>query len=476
MKNPMKSLASFSFGVVLLVARSGLAEVRLPALFSDHMVLQQERAVPIWGWADPGEEISVSIAGQRKTAGADADGKWKVTLGKLAPGPALTLTVIGKNTVTVNDVLVGEVWLGSGQSNMARTTKSAKDFAKEQVAADLPSIRMFRVESGAATNAQADCRGSWKVCSPETVGGYSAVLFFFGRELHQQLKLPMGLIHSSVGGTAIELWTDADLQRQQPELRPLFDALAQRANDAAATKKLPPNARIKIGGLFNGKIAPLIPYALRGVIWYQGEGNTKSMEQARLYEYQLPLLIKDWRRRWGDEFPFAWVQLPNFAKNGEPWCVVREGMLKTLALPHTGMAITVDIGNPDNVHPQNKEEVGRRLSLWALGSVYGKEVPAISGPLPAGHKFKGGEVTLEFRHTNGGLVAKGGALKGFVVAGEDRKWHPAQARIAGTQVIVSCTEVPRPVAVRYAWEANPDCNLFNGAGLPASPFRADDWK
>ena len=211
MKNPMKSLASFSFGVVLLVARSGLAEVRLPALFSDHMVLQQERAVPIWGWADPGEEISVSIAGQRKTAGADADGKWKVTLGKLAPGPALTLTVIGKNTVTVNDVLVGEVWLGSGQSNMARTTKSAKDFAKEQAAADLPSMRMFKVESGAATNAQSDCRGSWKVCSPETVGGYSAVLFFFGRELHQQLKLPMGLIHSSVGGTTIEQWTDADL-------------------------------------------------------------------------------------------------------------------------------------------------------------------------------------------------------------------------------------------------------------------------
>ncbi len=180
------------------------------------------------------------------------------------------------------------------------------------------------------------------------------------------------------------------------------------------------------------------------------------MEQARLYEHQLPLLIKDWRRRWGDEFPFAWVQLPNFAKNGEQWCVVREGMLKTLALPHTGMAITVDIGNPDNVHPQNKEEVGRRLSLWALGSVYGKGVSAISGPLPAGHKIKEGEVTLEFRHTNGGLVAKGGALKGFVVAGEDRKWHPGQARIAGTQVIVSCAEVSRPVAVRYEWKGNPD--------------------
>ena len=472
----MKSIALLTTGFVLLAAGTGSAAVRLPAIFSDHMVLQQDRAVPVWGWAEPGEEISVSIAGQRKTARADANGKWKVTLDKLTPGPALTMTVSGKNTLAVNDVLVGEVWLGSGQSNMARTTKSAMDFAKEQAAANLPNIRMFKVESGAATNAQSDCRGSWKVCSPETVGSYSAVLFFFGRELHQHLKLPLGLIHSSVGGTTIEQWTDAETQRAVAELQPIFAAPTQGTNAAAASAAKGPNARIGIGGLFNGKIAPLIPYGLRGVIWYQGEGNTKSMEQARLYEHQLPLLIKDWRQRWGYEFPFAWVQLPNFARNGETWCVVREAMLKTLALPHTGMAITVDIGNPDNVHPQNKEEVGRRLSLWALGSVYGKEVSAISGPLPAGHQIKGGEVTLQFRHTNGGLVGKGGALKGFVIAGEDRQWHAAQARIAGAQVVVSCAEVKDPVAVRYAWEANPDGNLFNGANLPASPFRTDDWK
>jgi sialate O-acetylesterase len=228
--------------------------------------------------------------------------------------------------------------------------------------------------------------------------------------------------------------------------------------------------------LFNGKIAPLIPYALRGIVWYQGEGNTKSVEQARLYEHQLPLLITDWRKRWGQDMPFAWVQLPNWARNGEAWCIVQEGMLKTLKLPKTGMAITVDIGNANDVHPQNKEEVGRRLSLWALGSVYGKQVPAISGPLPASHEIKGSEVIVNFQHTNGGLVAEAGELKGFAVAGVDQQWHPAQAQITGSQVIVSCAAVKRPVALRYAWQDNPDCNLFNGAGLPASPFRTDDWK
>lgn len=473
MKLKQTLFALLTTSVLLFTSSPARADVRLPAIISDHMVLQQDAAVPIWGWADPGEEISVFIAGQRKSARADSAGKWKIELDNLKPGAALTLIVTGKNTLTVNNVLVGEVWLGSGQSNMARTTKSAKDFAKEQAAANLPNLRMFKVESGAATNAQSDCRGSWKVCSPETVGGYSAVLFFFGRELHQDLRLPMGLIHSSVGGTTIEQWTDLETQRAAPELKPIFTALEAKTNATAAAAK-PPNAQIRIGGLFNGKIAPLIPYALRGIVWYQGEGNTKSLDQARLYEHQLPLLITDWRKRWGQELPFAWVQLPNWARNGEAWCIVQEGMLKTLKLPKTGMAITVDIGDANNVHPQNKEEVGRRLSLWALGSVYGKPVPT-SGPLPAGHEIRGSEVVVNFQHTNGGLLAKGGELKGFNLAGEDRQWHPATARITGSQVFVSCAKVKQPVALRYAWQDNPDCNLFNGAGLPASPFRTDDW-
>ena len=460
--------------LLLLFAQAVLADVRLPAIFSDHMVLQQGVTVPIWGWAAPGEEVSVSIAGQTKSNRADAQGKWKVELDKLKPGDPLMLVVKGKNTLTVHDVLVGEVWLGSGQSNMTRTTKMAKDFEKEKAASNLPRIRMFRVGADPSAPDQPNCRGSWKVCSPETVGDFSGVLFFFGRELYRSLDLPVGLIHSSVGGTAIELWTNLDAQRAAPELKEYVAAMMLRTNAAPANGKKAP-APPKPGRLFDQLIAPIIPYAMRGIVWYQGEANGKTVEMARRYEYQLPLLITDWRTRWGNELPFGYVQLPNLA-NGENWPLVREAMLKTLKLPKTGMAITVDIGEPNDVHPHNKEEVGRRLSLWALGAVYQKSVPATSGPLPAANKVQGSDLVLSFKNTQGGLVAKGGELRGFTVSGEDRQWHPASARISGEQVLVSSAEVKKPVAVRYAWAANPDCNLYNGAGLPASPFRTDDWK
>ena len=244
----------------------------------------------------------------------------------------------------------------------------------------------------------------------------------------------------------------------------------RRPRDPAVTQKRGGGA----GGLFNGKIAPLIPYALRGVIWYQGEANTRPGKSAR-YQFQLPALVGDWRARWGEEFPFAWVQLPNITRAGEGWPLVREAMLKTLRLPKTGMAITIDIGDPGNVHPTNKQDVGRRLSLWALGTVYGQKVTATSGPLPAGQKVRGGEIAVTFSHADGGLVAKGGALQGFVIAGGDKQWTPAAARVEGDKVIVSSADVAKPVAVRYAWADNPQCNLYNGAGLPASPFRTDEW-
>jgi len=229
-----------------------------------------------------------------------------------------------------------------------------------------------------------------------------------------------------------------------------------------------------VGGLFNGKIAPLIPYAIRGALWYQGEANS-TPDKAPFYQAQLTLLVNDWRARWGYDFPFAWVQLPNFGGAGRDWPAVREAMLKTLALKDTGMAITIDIGEEKDIHPKNKQDVGRRLAAWALGTVYGQKV-ATSGPLPAGHQVRGSEVLLSFKHTDGGLVAKGGELKGFVVAGEDKQWKSARARIEGDKVIVSSADVKQPVAARYAWENWPTCNLYNGAGLPASPFRTDDWK
>ena len=492
----------------ILTAATAHAAVKLPAIFSEHMVLQQDAGVPVWGWADAGEEVTVSVAGEAQKTKADAAGKWTVKLGTLKPGGPHTLTVQGANTVTIADVLIGEVWLGSGQSNMAMTVSRAKDFEQEQTAANLPQVRMFTEKSGGSAKASDECAGSWVVCAPETVGAFSATLFFTGREIHKALGVPVGLINSSVGGTPIDSWIAPEAQQASPELKALFAANAkvetafnaeaakakyekdlaawtEAVKQARAEKKPLPRKpqdpvalrarKSNIGGLFNGKIAPLIPYAIRGALWYQGEANSTE-PKASFYQYQLPLLVKDWRARWGYEFPMAWVQLPNFGGPGRNWPGVREAMLKTLQLPKTGMAVTIDIGDEKNIHPTNKQEVGRRLSLWALGEVYGKKVAATSGPLPAGHKVRGSEVVLSFTHSDGGLKAKDGDLKGFAIAGADQQWKPAQARIDGDKVIVSSAAAPHPVAVRYAWENFPTCNLYNGAGLPASPFRTDDWK
>ncbi len=500
------------FAALLIpVLAADAAELKPAAIFSDHMVLQRDKVVPVWGWADPGEEVTIEFAGQKKVAKADALGRWSARLDPMpasAEGRKLMIRgSIGDRQTAIEDVLVGEVWLGSGQSNMAMSVGRARDFELEKAAADLPLIRMFKEESAAARAPQADGKGQWAVCSPDTVGGFSATLYFMGRELHRALKVPVGLINSSVGGTPIEQWVAEEAQDGVAELKAAGQAQAkaesefdvakakqgyekavvrwkeQAAAAKAAGKAIPRRPRDPVaqrerkggrGGLFNGKIAPLIPCAIRGAVWYQGEANSHP-GKGLLYRYQLPLLVTDWRARWGEEFPFAWVQLPNFGREGEDWMLVREAMLKTLRLPKTGMAITIDIGETKDIHPKNKQDVGKRLALWALGTVYGQKVPATSGPLPAGHDLRGSEIAVSFAHCDGGLQAKGGELKGFDIAGEDRRWKPARAKIEGDKVIVSCAEVPRPVAVRYAWATDPECNLYNGAGLPASPFRTDDW-
>jgi sialate O-acetylesterase len=486
-------LVAFAFAG--LTAR---AEVRLSALFSNHAVLQRDAAVPVWGWASPGEEVTVSIAGQTQSTKADANGKWSVKLANLQAGGPFELKV---NQLTVKDVLVGEVWLGSGQSNMAMQVNRALNLEAEKAGATEKTIRMFTEKSGATKTAQAECKGEWVVCSAETVPNFSATLYFFGREVQRELRVPMGLINSSVGGTPIESWIDSATQHAKPELNDFFkpsdktfnaeqakvlyekqltkwtqDVKAAKAEKKALPKKPIDPVAVRerkgdVGGLFNGKIAPLVGYAIRGAIWYQGEANAQP-GKSNFYQYHLPLLVEDWRKRWGYEFPFAWVQLPNFSR-GENWCEVREGMFKTLRLPKTGMAVTTDIGEPTNIHPANKQEVGRRLSLWALGSVYDKPV-AVSGPRFSGSEISGSNVTLNFTHTDGGLVFKG-EPKGFVVAGEDKQWHEAAAKIDGDKIVISSPEVTKPVAARYAWAAMPPVTLWNGAGLPASPFRTDDW-
>jgi sialate O-acetylesterase len=496
--------------ISLAVSPLAADDLRLASVLSDHMVLQRDKPVAIWGWADPGESVTVSFAGQSKSAIAATDGKWSLRLDALtASAEPRTLLATGKDgrKVEVKDVLVGEVWLGSGQSNMAMTVAGCYHFDEEKAAAKLPLIRHYRESSGPADQPQAEGKGAWQACTPDTVGGFSATLYFFGREIHREVGVPVGLINTSVGGTPIESWVAAEVQSSDPETRANYDtrleayrkfdpaqapALHQRqlAIWKAASEKarangtpfvIPPPKdplamhKLKGGpaGLFNGKVVNLTPCTLRGMLWYQGEGNAGN---PGLYQKQLTQLVTSWRRLWQDDVPFAWVQLPNFTSPGEGWPRVREAMLKTLALPKTGMAITIDLGDAKDIHPKNKQDVGKRLSYWALGTVYGKNVPAISGPLPAGVTVAGNTVTISFKHANGGLQSiTGGPLTGFQMAASDQQWHPAEARIVGDTVRVSSSAVAQPVAVRYAWKDWPEFSLANGAGLPASPFRTDDW-
>ncbi|MEZ5384533.1 MAG: sialate O-acetylesterase [Prosthecobacter sp.] len=483
----------------LVLSTLSQAAVKLPALFSDHMVLQADKAAAVWGWADAGEEVQVSIAGQTKTATADAKGAWSVKLDPLpASSQAQTLVIGGQ---TIQDVLVGEVWLGSGQSNMAMSVKGANDLEGTKAQAALPSIRVFTEGSGSAATAQTGGKGAWVACSPETVERFSATAFFFGRSLHAELKTPVGLIVSAVGGTPIEAWISPEVQKADPKLAPFLammkkvresfneakvaaqyeKQLAKWAEDVkaarAAKKPAPakprdPVATFKrkgdIGGLFNGKISPLVPYTIRGAIWYQGEANSQD-EKAPFYQEQLAALARDWRARWADDFPFAWVQLPNFTRPGNGWPQVRDGMRRALQdVPKSGMAITLDIGDAKNIHPTNKQEVGRRLALWALGDVYAESVPATSGPLLSGTTVRDGKIVVSFKHAAG--LKSEGPLTDFEIAGADGQWQAAEAVIDGETVVVSSAKVTEPKHVRYAWKDNPSACLRNGAGIPASTF------
>jgi len=504
---------AMTVGLVLgaIAGRRVAAEVKLPALFSPHMVVQREMPVPVWGWADPGEQVTVTLAGQSEKTQADAQGRWRVRLPAMRAGGPHVLKVQGRNTVEVPDVLVGEVWLCSGQSNMAMTVGASMNKEAEIAAANFPEIRMFTVARRPAGEPQRDCEGTWAVCSPQTVAGFSATAYFFGRRLHQELKVPVGLVHSSWGGTPIQAWTSRKAQQAVPELVPLVEAYEKavatydpaaaqeryqkqlaawkaaaakaKAQGAKFTQRrpqppLPPQQSPHSPGvLYDGMIAPLVPYALRGAIWYQGESNAGN---AKLYGLQLRTMIAEWRAAWGQgDFPFLFVQLPNFmAPQQQPsetggWPLIREQMLKTLEVPNTGMAVTIDIGEANDIHPKNKQDVGSRLAQWALAKTYGKPIAA-SGPLYKAMRRQGNRIVLEFEYAEG-LSARGRELKGFAIAGADRRFVWADARIEGHTVVVSSPQVAEPVAVRYAWANNPQCTLINGAGLPASPFRTDDW-
>jgi sialate O-acetylesterase len=476
-------------------ARDPRAELKLHALFSDGMVLQSDFACPVWGTVEPGEEISVSIAGQKKTAKAGADGKWSLKLDPLKTGGPHELIVGGRNTITVRDVLVGEVWICSGQSNMEWTVNNSNNAVEEKASANYPKLRHFLVPKRQEAAPVADVVGSWKLCSPDTVGGFTAVGYFFGRELHQKLSVPIGLIHTSWGGTAAEVWTSKRVLDATDLLKPMVESYAKRsetyekqfaaykeaAEKAKAEGKPAPKAP---GGkpmmpscLYNGMIANILPYGIKGAVWYQGESNAS---RAKEYQTLFPAMIKNWREDWGQgDFPFGFVQLANYLPRKEQpadsaWAELREAQTLTLSLPKTGMAVIIDIGDAKDIHPRNKQDVGRRLALWAQSQVYGKDI-VYSGPIYESMKVEDGKVRLVFKHVGGGLEAKGEKLTGFSVAGEDRTFHWADAKVDGKTVVVSSEKVAKPVAVRYAWADNPECNLYNKEGIPASPFRTDDW-
>ena len=463
-------------------------EVKFAAIFSDHVVLQREKPVPVWGWAEPGENITVQFGGQKKTTIADANGRWMTKLDPMEASPEPRELVAHAQTAgktsTISDVLVGDVWLCSGQSNMNVPVKNADNGDAEIAAADHPQIRFFVVPEVAKAKPQSQSGGDWQVCLPVTSGRFSAVGYFFGRELHAALHIPIGLIQASVGSTAAEAWTSETALNSSAEFKPLIgkpiepnkaksrnegDQWAQSEGD----KGMP-------AALYNGMIAPLLPYALRGAIWYQGENNANDAIRAEAYRRLLPVMVSGWRRDFDQEFPVYIVQLANFGRRGDSpasdpwrvslWSVLRESqVLAAAALSKSGLAVTIDIGDPKQIHPKNKQEVSRRLALIALGNEYGQRIE-YSGPVCTTMRIEGGTVVLAFKHA-AGLAAKEGALTGFVVAGEDGRFQSAQARIEGTTVRVSSPAVDKPAAVRYAWANDPECNLVNGAGLPASPFR-----
>lgn len=637
-----------SLFLLLFLSLQSTAQLRLARLFSDHAVLQRQKPIPVWGWANPNEQVTVALANQTQQTKADKSGKWQVQFSPLeAGGPHMLTASTPSGRLEFTDILIGDVWLCSGQSNMEWTVAQSDNFLEEKKNADFPQIRHFKVEHEVSLQPEEDLKsGSWEIASAKTVGDFSAVGFFFAREIFQKTGIPIGILHSSWGGSQVESWIskeamcgsdvlksygeklpknweEADLRLEKnikkkllgnPDANPTLDdekkylqpgydfsnwlkadpmwqwdwkgIWAWRGNGFMAktveipdtmtkqittlglaeqfsfneiyvngklasagllrgtrqillpanTWKTGPNSlmvkmkktidpewfglglmgsendlyvstsveKISLAGndwrlmpsfaephtfahssnnvgtaIYNAMIAPLVPYAIRGALWYQGESNA-----GRAYEYRhsFPLMIEDWRKRWGEDFPFYFVQLSSYgdaqnSNQGSPWAELREAQTLTLRLPNTGMAVTTDIGDPHDIHPRNKQDVGKRLAANALKFVYGQNV-LHSGPMFESVRFENDRAVLSFKYVGGGLTVKDkyGYLKGFEVAGPDRVFHYAKADIEGDRVVLRHPKGQKPASVRYAWaDAPEDANLFNAEGFPACPFRTDDW-
>lgn len=499
-----------TFAILVFFTLIAQADVKPASIFTGNMVLQRAMTVPVWGKAAPGEKVTVRFSGQAVETVADAAGNWRADLAPLeTSAESAELVVSGADSsVKLTNVLVGEVWLCSGQSNMERTMWVLK-LAEDEIAAatNYPLLRLFKVEHKAnPERPEISVKGVWSASTVETAGGFSGTATYFGRALCRDLGVPVGLIQSAWSGTPAEAWTSRGALEQLPfmtnrlmeadDARKNYDPgkaqtdlerkIAEWERKAADGEKAgrkptfwsPYTDSWQPATLYNGMVAPLVPFAMRGVIWYQGESNAgRAAEYHKLFS----AMIRNWREIWGRDFPFLYVQLANFkavqtepVESGEFWPLLREAQAQTLAEPNTAMAVITDVGDANDIHPKDKKTVGERLALAARATAYGEDI-VYSGPVFQGLEIKNGKAIVRFNSIDGGLMAKGEQLTGFAVAGEDRQWHWANAQIEGNTVILSSPDVKEPLAVRYNWANNPIGNLYNREGLPASLFRTDDW-
>jgi sialate O-acetylesterase len=498
--------------MLALFAPAGQAAVALGTPFGTGMVLQRERPAPVWGWASPGQTVTVEFAGKTQTATANQAGRWRVELPAMPAGGPYEMTVRGPEEIKLGDILVGEVWIASGQSNMAMSVKETENAEAQIAAAEFPRMRVLTVPISASGLARdrLDKAPAWQVCTPKTAGGFSAVAYFFGRELSRKLDVPVGLIVVATGATPIEAWIPREGLATVPELAPVA-AEARKADDdyrAACTKhaaalkaweaggkagsapaepahlyagapglklgKVLEGPRHGLGAFFNGSVAPVVGYGLHGMIWYQGESNRG--DKADDYFTLHKALVAGWRKVWGQgDFPFYYVQISSLQSGRPGWHIAEiwDGQNRVLGLPNTGMAVIHDLCEDiKNIHPKRKEGVGQRLALWALAKTYGVKDLPYAGPIYKSHAIEGKRIRIQFDCTFGGLKSRDGKpLDWFAVAGADGTFVPAQAEIDGETVVVSSDKVAQPVAVQFAWDGKAQPNLMNGAGLPAAPFR-----
>ena len=453
--------------IVLLVSIGLKAQIKLPVIYNDHMVIQQQATVPIWGWAQPSQDITIKMSWDTTTIRTKSDNGtfWESTINTPTAGGPHTITIkAGNDVCTLQDVMSGEVWIASGQSNMEWSMNSSADGKPLVDEISDPNIRLFSVPRASAATLQEKGEGEWAVCNKESVGSFSAVAYFFGKKLNQNLNIPIGLINCSWGGSPAEAWTPKEAVLSKPQL----------AESASKLNNEQPWAPVKPGVLFNAMINPLIPFRIAGAIWYQGEANAAAPST---YKDLMETLIMEWRKQFQSDLPFYYVQIaPYSGYGGESGILVREQQVKMLEIPKTGMVVISDlVDDVKDIHPKYKKTVGERLADVALADTYGKQGIAYQSPLYKSMKVEKNKIRISFDHVSTGLVAKGGELTEFLIAGEDQKFYPAKAKIDKGTVVISAKDVKIPVAVRFAWSNGSIPNLFSSEGLPVPPFRTDTW-